>query len=146
VRCGVSGKRRNDADGRIWPTEGRFFAPAGRRYASLVVNQTTAQSMPGRQARKTGQMDQNLLPLVLLTGVAMAYMPKRFDEDIRLKMLELASELRYLAADGILNKPKFAVSVAVLLEESAQAECSDTGIAFKRTRQSAIGNIRSESR
>jgi len=38
----VSGKRGNDADGRIWPTEGRFFAAAGRRYASLVVNQTTA--------------------------------------------------------------------------------------------------------
>ncbi len=76
----------------------------------------------------------------------MAYMPKRFDEDIRLKMLELASELRYLSADGMLNKPKFAVTVAVLLEECAQAEGSDTGVAFKRTRQSAIGKIRSESR
>jgi len=39
---GVSGKRRNAPDGRIWPTEGRFFAPAGRRYAPLVVGQTTA--------------------------------------------------------------------------------------------------------
>jgi hypothetical protein len=33
----VSGKLRNDDDGLIWPTEGRFFTPAGRRYASLVV-------------------------------------------------------------------------------------------------------------
>jgi hypothetical protein len=38
----ASRKRRNAPDGRIWPTEGRFFAPAGRRYAPLVVNQTTA--------------------------------------------------------------------------------------------------------
>ena len=60
----VSGKRGNDVDERIWPTEGRFFAAAGRRYASLVVNQTTAQSMPSRQTRKTGQMGQTLLTLV----------------------------------------------------------------------------------
>ncbi|NNJ74797.1 MAG: hypothetical protein HKP56_06535 [Anderseniella sp.] len=38
----ASGKRRNAPDGRIWPTEGRFFAPAGRRYAPLVVSQTKA--------------------------------------------------------------------------------------------------------
>jgi len=37
-----SGKRRNAPDGRIWPTEGRFFASAGRRYAPLVVGQTMA--------------------------------------------------------------------------------------------------------
>ena len=42
ARCGASGKRRNAPDGRIWPTEGRFFASAGRRYAPLVVNQTKA--------------------------------------------------------------------------------------------------------
>ncbi len=45
----VSGKRRNAPDGRIWPTEGRFFALAGLRYAPLVVSQTTARSMPGQQ-------------------------------------------------------------------------------------------------
>jgi hypothetical protein len=50
----VSGKLRNDDDGLIWPTivpearlgpcrrrvfnmTGRFYTPAGRRYASLVV-------------------------------------------------------------------------------------------------------------
>jgi len=37
-----SGKCRNVPDGRIWPTEGRFFASAGRRYAPLVVGQTMA--------------------------------------------------------------------------------------------------------
>jgi hypothetical protein len=38
----ASGKRRNAPDGRIWPTKGRFFASAGRRYAPLVVSQTKA--------------------------------------------------------------------------------------------------------
>jgi len=38
----ASGKRRNAPDGQIWPTDGRFFAPAGRRYAPLVVSQTKA--------------------------------------------------------------------------------------------------------
>ncbi|NNJ76343.1 MAG: hypothetical protein HKP56_14435 [Anderseniella sp.] len=38
----ASGKRRNAPDGRTWPTEGRFFASAGRRYAPLVVGQTKA--------------------------------------------------------------------------------------------------------
>ncbi len=47
--AGASGKRRNAPDGRIWPTEGRFLTPAGRRYAPLVVNQTTARSMPSQQ-------------------------------------------------------------------------------------------------
>jgi len=42
ARYGVSGKRRNAPDGRIWPTKGQFFAPAGRRYAPLVVGQTKA--------------------------------------------------------------------------------------------------------
>jgi hypothetical protein len=54
----ASGKRRNTPDGRIWPTEGRYFAPAGRRYVPLVVNQTTARSMPGKQTGKIGQMGQ----------------------------------------------------------------------------------------
>jgi len=38
--------------------KGRFLAPAGRRYAPLVVNQTTARSMPCQQTRETGQMGQ----------------------------------------------------------------------------------------
>jgi hypothetical protein len=38
----ASGKCRNAPDGRIWPTEGRFFALAGRHYAPLVVSQTKA--------------------------------------------------------------------------------------------------------
>ncbi|MCP4071150.1 MAG: hypothetical protein GY742_05335 [Hyphomicrobiales bacterium] len=29
--------------------KGRFLAPAGLRYVSLVVNQTTAKSMPGQR-------------------------------------------------------------------------------------------------
>ncbi len=32
-----------------------FFTPAGRRYAPLVVNQTTARSMPGQQTRGQDQ-------------------------------------------------------------------------------------------
>jgi hypothetical protein len=55
ARCGVSGKRRNAPDGQIWPTEGRFLALAGRRHAQLVVNQTTALSMPSQQTREIGQ-------------------------------------------------------------------------------------------
>ncbi|NNJ74314.1 MAG: hypothetical protein HKP56_04080 [Anderseniella sp.] len=38
----ASGKRRNAPDGWVWPTKGRLFAPAGRRYALLVVSQTKA--------------------------------------------------------------------------------------------------------
>ena len=53
----VSGERRNNADGRIWPTEGLVFRPAEHRYARLVVNQTTATSMPCQQTRKRGQMN-----------------------------------------------------------------------------------------
>ena len=56
--AGASGKRRNDADGRIWPTEGGIFAPAGLRYGPLVVSQTTARPMPRQQTRKCGQMGQ----------------------------------------------------------------------------------------
>ena len=66
----------------------------------------------------------------------MPCMPKSFNEDIRQKMLELAIELRYLAEDGKLNKPKFAMTLAVLLEECAQAESGDTGIALGRRQQS----------
>ena len=65
-------------------------------------------------------------------------MSKSFGEDIRRKMLEFAIELRYLAADGELSKPEFAVSLSALLEEFAQAEVSDTG-ALNRPRQSALG-------
>ena len=42
-------------DGRIWPSEGRFFAPSGRRHTPLVVNQTKARSMPSQQTRESGQ-------------------------------------------------------------------------------------------
>ncbi len=31
-------------------------APAGRRYAPLVVNQTKARSMPSQQTQKRGKM------------------------------------------------------------------------------------------
>ena len=69
----------------------------------------------------------------------MTCMLECFNEDIRRRMLELAIELRYLAADGKLNKPELAVNVSCLLEECAQAEGSDTGIALIRPRQSAVG-------
>jgi len=76
----------------------------------------------------------------------MPYMPERFNEDITRKMLELAIELRYLAEDGKLNKPEFALSLSCLLEECAQAEGSDTGIALNRPRRSVIGKKRAGSR
>jgi len=47
------------SDGWIWATEGHVPEPAGRRYAPLVVNQTTAQSMPSQQTQGHGQMIQN---------------------------------------------------------------------------------------
>jgi hypothetical protein len=56
ARCGVSGEKRNDVDGRIWAAVGRVFTPAEHRYARLVVNQTTAKIMPCQQTRKLGQM------------------------------------------------------------------------------------------
>ncbi len=34
----------------------RVSAPAGRRYAPLVVNQTTARSLPSQQTQERGQM------------------------------------------------------------------------------------------
>ena len=40
------GKLCNNADGLIWSTEGRFSALTELRYASLVVNQTTAGAEP----------------------------------------------------------------------------------------------------
>jgi len=56
ARCGASGKLINNADGLIWPTEGRFFAPVGRRWVHLVVGQTTAANPPSQQTQKAGQM------------------------------------------------------------------------------------------
>ena len=56
ARCSASGKRRNAPDGEFGHPSGRFLAPAGRRYAPLVVNQTTARTMPSQQTRESGQM------------------------------------------------------------------------------------------
>ncbi len=36
-------------DGQVWPTEGRLFTLSGQCYAFLVVNQTTAKTMPCQQ-------------------------------------------------------------------------------------------------
>ena len=47
------------SDGRIWATEGRVSVSTGRRYAPLVVNQTTAQIMPSQQTQEHGQMIHN---------------------------------------------------------------------------------------
>jgi hypothetical protein len=68
ARCGASGKLINDADGLIWPTEGRIFGLAGRRYATLVVNQTTACGVPSQQTRKFGQMVQSGRNLLYMQG------------------------------------------------------------------------------
>ena len=72
ARCGSSGKRRNGEarlaksssgrfpglnDGLIWPTEGRVFAPAGRRYGPLVDGKSTAGPVPCQQTRNPGQTD-----------------------------------------------------------------------------------------
>ena len=76
---------------------------------------------------------------LVLKEAEMTCLPELFNDEIRRKMLELAIELRYLAADGNLNKPKFAVTLSCLLEECAQGEGSDTGIALNRPRQSAFG-------
>ena len=65
--------------------------------------------------------------------------PEFLNEDIRRKMLELAIDLRYLAADGMLNEPKLAVNLSGMLEERVQAESSDTSVALNRPRQSAVG-------
>jgi len=42
-----------------------FLRPLEQRYAPLVVNQTTAWTVPCQQTQKAGQMSQGLLPLVL---------------------------------------------------------------------------------
>ncbi len=48
ARCGASGKRRNDGDGLIWPTKGRFFEPSGSVVFRLWSNKTTARNTPGQ--------------------------------------------------------------------------------------------------
>ncbi len=53
----VSGKFYNNANGLIWSTKGRLYRLSGRCHASLVVNQTTAQIIPGQKACITGQMN-----------------------------------------------------------------------------------------
>jgi len=68
----------------------------------------------------------------------MTYKPIHVNEEIWRKMLELAIELRYLAADGKLNKPTLAVTISCMLEECAQAEGSDTSVAPISPRQSAV--------
>ena len=56
ARSGWSGKFCNATDGLFWFTEGRFLKLAGLRYGFLVVNQTTAKTMPCQQTLKIGQM------------------------------------------------------------------------------------------
>ncbi len=52
---------------------------------------------------------------------------RKADKDIVRKALELAIDLRYLVADGTLNDPKFAISLAFVLEQYAEAERGNTG-------------------
>ena len=60
--AGASGKRRNDADGRICPTEGRIFAPAGLRYGPLVVSQSVAEQETQQLLARLAQVAQRLRP------------------------------------------------------------------------------------
>lgn len=55
-------------------------------------------------------------------------MPKYANEDIRRKMLELAIELHYLAADGKLNDPDRIQTLMNMLEECARIEGGDPRI------------------
>ncbi len=50
---------------------------------------------------------------------------KYANEEIRRKMLELAIELHYLAADGRLNDPVRVQALLKMLEECAQIESGD---------------------
>lgn len=56
--------------------------------------------------------------------------PKYANEHIRRKMLELAIELQYLAADGKLNNPERVQTLMDLLEKCAQVEGGDTDIGY----------------
>ncbi len=53
-------KARNAGDGLIWPTEGRFSAPAEHRCGLLAANQAAAHTAPRIQncqrTQKAGQM------------------------------------------------------------------------------------------
>lgn len=52
-------------------------------------------------------------------------MPKYANEDIRRKMLELAIELHYLAADRKLNDPDRVQTLMSMLEDCARIEGGD---------------------
>jgi len=54
----VSGKRWNDAEGRIWPSKARaFLRPLEQRYDPLVVQSSSAWNVPCQQTQKVGQMN-----------------------------------------------------------------------------------------
>ena len=62
----VSGKRCNDAEGRIWPSKARLFCA---RWSSVTPHLWSIRArpwiVPCQQTQKAGQMSQGLLSLVL---------------------------------------------------------------------------------
>ena len=52
----------------------------------------------------------------------------RTEEAAKQKALELAIELRYLAADGKLDDTELVLTLTELLEKFGEAECSGAGI------------------
>ncbi len=79
------------SDGRIWATEGRVSEPAGRRYAPLVVNQTTARSMPSQQTQERGQMIPNEKDTLYETELAQAYPTARLTDALAISTLPAGS-------------------------------------------------------
>lgn len=69
-------------------------------------------------------MESNLTQKLDTSGPE-GLMPKFANEDIRRKMLELAIELHYLAADGKLNDPGRIQKLMNMLEECARIEGGD---------------------
>ena len=68
ARCGASGKRRNDADGPIFPTpmatmmliyvmKGPGDFALWRRWLALVVNNTTARNPPSQRPKSPRSND-----------------------------------------------------------------------------------------
>jgi hypothetical protein len=64
ARCGASGKRRNAADGLIWPAAGRVFASAGLRYGPLV--DTSPRRDPCLASSRENSVKLILSELILL--------------------------------------------------------------------------------
>ena len=64
ARCGASGKRRNAADGLIWLTEGRVFAPADGVTAPLwTASPRRDPCLASRRENPVKPILSNMIPL-----------------------------------------------------------------------------------